>query len=149
MEAKQIIIVRKDLGMSRGKMAAQVAHASLACILKHGKSYDHINLDLNIGTSKIKMYQPNGLKGINIQYERDSAIDAWLNGKFTKIVLGVDSEAELIAIYEKAKEQNLLTVLITDAGLTEFAGPTNTCVGIGPHFPEAFENVTNHLKTFR
>lgn len=33
---KQYIIVRKDLGMSKGRIAAQVAHASIMCLLKHG-----------------------------------------------------------------------------------------------------------------
>ena len=34
MELKQVILVRKDLNLPKGKMAAQVAHASLDAALK-------------------------------------------------------------------------------------------------------------------
>jgi len=32
---KQILVVRKDLNMRKGKIGAQCAHASLACYLEH------------------------------------------------------------------------------------------------------------------
>jgi PTH2 family peptidyl-tRNA hydrolase len=35
---KQVIIVRKDVGMEKGKLAAQVAHASLGAYKKAGES---------------------------------------------------------------------------------------------------------------
>ena len=36
-ERKQVIVLRKDLGMRKGKMVAQGAHASLGAILREGK----------------------------------------------------------------------------------------------------------------
>ncbi len=35
---KQVILVRDDLKLPKGKMAAQVAHASVECVLKSSKS---------------------------------------------------------------------------------------------------------------
>jgi len=37
MELKQVILVRQDLKMSKGKIAAQVSHASVDCLLKSHK----------------------------------------------------------------------------------------------------------------
>lgn len=34
---KQYIVVRKDLGMSKGRIAAQVAHASMMCLFEEGQ----------------------------------------------------------------------------------------------------------------
>ncbi len=39
MEFKQALIVRKDLGMGRGKISAQCAHASLEAFLKAEKTH--------------------------------------------------------------------------------------------------------------
>jgi PTH2 family peptidyl-tRNA hydrolase len=71
----------------------------------------------------------------------------WLEGRFTKVCVSVDSEQELIDIYEQAKSAGLLCSIITDAGLTEFNGvPTKTAVAIGPAYPEEVDPITRHLK---
>lgn len=46
---KQVIVVRQDLKMSKGKMAAQVAHASTEATLKSGKE-------------EVKAWQEQGMK---------------------------------------------------------------------------------------
>lgn len=46
---KQIIISRKDLGMSSGKLAAQVAHASMAFLTSQIKNNNKITYDCSIG----------------------------------------------------------------------------------------------------
>ena len=75
------------------------------------------------------------------------AMDQWINGLFTKVCVGVDSEEELLAIYEKAKEEDIPCALIQDAGLTEFDGvPTYTAVAVGPDDVTEVDLVTGHLK---
>ena len=71
----------------------------------------------------------------------------WLDGAFTKVAVSVDSEEELFAVLEKAREAGLITALITDSGKTEFNGvPTNTFIAVGPATHEELLPVTGHLK---
>ena len=126
MDVKQVIIVRKDLKMRPGKLAAQVAHASMKAIL------DTCNLLEGRVLFKSNMPEP--------MYQ-------WLTGIFTKVVLAVESEEELLELYNKALCAGLICSLVTDAGLTVFNGiPTNTCIAIGPEESYKIDAITNHLK---
>ena len=116
-ERKQVIVLRKDLNMRKGKMVAQGAHASLGAILRDGK------------------------------LKKSKDIDAWLEGRFTKICVSVNSEEELLEVYQDAKRAGLICSLITDAGLTEFDGvPTKTAVAVGPGVPSKIDKITGDLK---
>lgn len=133
-QSKQVIVMRTDLRNSdghkirTGKLIAQGAHASMKAILDSMKFMPKDN-------SMVLMLDDN------------SAMEDWIEGRFTKICLGVDSEAELLEIFNKAKAAKLTSALITDAGLTEFNGvPTKTCCAIGPGWSEDIDKITGHLK---
>lgn len=127
MKPKQIIVVRKDLNMRKGKIAAQAAHASLGAITDLATiSSDGKRMEIDLDTP----------------FVRD-----WLfDGSFTKICVYVESEADLDSVYNKAKQAGLITKLITDSGRTEFKGiATKTCCAIGPCDPELLVGITSHL----
>jgi len=72
---------------------------------------------------------------------------AWLTGAFAKVCCRVDSEEELMEIYDKALEAGLEVHLITDSGRTEFHGePTNTCLAIGPDEADKIDAITGDLQ---
>lgn len=137
-EPKQVIVIRKDLNMSAGKLAAQVAHASLAPITNRLKR----NAE-NPGGKMIITYDMTFIGERN-----DQALDDWLNNRFTKVIVYVKSEAALLNIQKKANEKGLPNALIKDAGFTEFNEPTHTCLGIGPCYPADFDGVTSKLRLF-
>jgi PTH2 family peptidyl-tRNA hydrolase len=124
MSHKQVIIVRKDLNMRKGKMVAQGAHASLAAILNQMPTVDGVKfLDLN-----------------------DKRVGPWVTGMFKKICVSVNSEQELLDLHKAAVEAKIINSLIQDSGLTEFGGiPTYTTVAIGPDFEEKIDAITKHL----
>jgi peptidyl-tRNA hydrolase, PTH2 family len=131
METKQVIVVRKDLNMRKGKIASQVAHASLAVILgiiKEGR----IVYKYGMGwMENDHTYKP---------------VTHWLNGSFTKICVYVNSEQELLDIFRKVHETKIPRNLIEDEGRTEFNGiPTHTCLAIGPWTSSEIDKFTKHL----
>jgi PTH2 family peptidyl-tRNA hydrolase len=126
--AKQVIVMRKDLGMRKGKMIAQGAHASLKVLLDAG------TLDRD------------GPRGAVFSIALDPAMAAWLGGRFTKVCVAVDSEASLDAIVARARAAGLPCAVIVDAGVTEFHGvPTKTCCAIGPAWADAVDAITGDL----
>lgn len=126
MEHKQVIIMRKDLNMRKGKLVAQGAHASLGAILN--------------------LMQRNGNV---LTLELDERTEPWITGRFKKICVYVNSEAELLDVYKAAQEASLISCLIQDSGLTEFNGvPTLTAVAVGPDREDKIDVVTKHLPLF-
>lgn len=146
-KTKQVIVFRKDLikgehAVRKGKIAAQVAHASLGALLKMAYRKEYIGSCL---AGKQQLF-----KKIEFEFPEDSVLDKWLNGIFTKICVCVDNDEELVALYNKiTNESEIPCALITDAGNTEFHGvPTNTCIGIGPWWSDEIDKFTKDLPLF-
>lgn len=106
-----------------------------------------IRHDLKMRTGKAIAQGAHASMAVVLENLENSLVKEWLSGLFTKICVRVNSEEELLEIYQKAKDKNLLVSLITDSGLTEFHGvPTKTCIAIGPALSSDLDDVTGHLK---
>ena len=119
----------KARNMRTGKYCAQAAHASMGAILGIGR-FDSIKNEFVIPLS-------------------NPFVASWITGRFKKVTVYVNDDAELIAVYDAARNAGLAVSLIRDAGLTEFDGvPTLTAVGIGPDAPALIDKITGHLPLF-
>lgn len=132
--AKQVIVVRKDVKMPAGKILAQVSHASMATILHLVKT---TTVD-GIETRSFTLDPTNSV---------DRAVQEWLDGSFTKVVVGVETEAELLQLYADAEALGIPCSKIVDSGRTVFKGiPTLTCCAFGPAYSDVLHGLTGHLK---
>jgi PTH2 family peptidyl-tRNA hydrolase len=158
---KQVIIIRTDLNMRKGKMVAQGAHASMKVF------FDRMQPALNTsGSTHWCEFTPEMIK--------------WMNSSFPKIVVSCDSEKELLDLKKQADDAGIINALILDEGRTEFKEicskcsgsgrytskdmmkavvncslcngtgkinkPTYTCLAIGPDTSEKIDKITGNLK---
>lgn len=131
VSVKQVIVIRKDLRMRRGKEIAQGAHASMAW-LAHRLSEDSYPAGRTV------------LKG-----DFSDAEMQWLSKLFTKITCQVNSEEELNVVYLQARAAGLEAHRIVDAGMTEFGGvPTATAVAVGPDWVPLVDAVCGKLALY-
>lgn len=126
---KQVIVVRKDLNMRKGKIAAQAAHASMKVFLD------------------VASIEHDQWEGWKLTSWLTTPMADWLNSSFAKVCLYVESEEHLLELLQQAKDADISAALITDSGRTEFHGvPTNTCIAIGPHYADEIDKITGELK---
>lgn len=119
---KQVIVIRKDLKMRRGKEIAQGAHASMAFLTKYARR--------------------------EIEY-LSNAEWAWVQGSFAKICVTVNSAREMLDLADKAYMAGVRAELIMDDGKTEFDGRiTMTALAIGPDYVEKINPITGHLPLY-
>ena len=124
MKTKQVILIRKDLKMRRGKEIAQGSHASMEFLV-----------------TRLRSTRRAG----DTFYLDDRAI-AWIENGAPKICLRVQSEEELVALHERARSLGLKSYLIRDSGRTEFSGiPTLTACAIGPDLSDDIDRITGDL----
>ena len=121
---KQVIVMRHDLKMRRGKQIAQGAHASMSFLTRRLQASGQTSLA-----------------------DCSDAERQWLTEGFAKVCCRVNSEGELLEILAQAREAGLEVHMITDSGKTEFHGqPTNTCLAIGPDEAEKIDPITGELE---
>ena len=131
---KQIIVMRKDLNMRKGKIAAQAGHAVLSVIFKKLNMLDEFFWSVEQD---------------KVVFEGDEVLDDWFANSYTKICLYVNSEQELLDLKKKADSLGFVTSLIKDNGTTEFNGvPTYTCIAFEPLPAEKIDILTKDLPLY-
>jgi len=109
-----VLVVRGELRLTAGKMAAQAAHAAVMLTLAAEK-------------------------------RSPKALASWLSAGQKKIVLTVPTLAELEQVASQARARGIPIAWVEDAGLTEVAPGTRTCIGLGPGLSSQLDAVTGSL----
>ncbi|HJA49469.1 MAG TPA: aminoacyl-tRNA hydrolase [Candidatus Agathobaculum intestinipullorum] len=136
---KQMIVMRRDLKMRKGKIAAQAGHACVTAVLAA------LAREQRLGQVQADE------TGVVLTQDGQSAtpLSEWFARGVAKVCVYVDSEEELLEIDRKAKAAGILSALICDSGLTEFHGqPTYTCLAFEPALPEKVDPITGELPLF-
>lgn len=150
---RQLIIARKDLNMSAGKLAAQVSHASMAFLtapLRETKD------DKN----KIKRIE-NGEYVFEIKIDAET-YDDWICGIFTKTICEARNKNQLLKAKKMAEELGMEEekdfFLIKDNCLTELepeevdengVGRTLTCIGFRPLPDDVTHEISRKFQLYR
>lgn len=116
-ECKMVLVVRTDLGMTKGKIAAQCSHATLACY-----------------------------KAILRRNPQSALLRRWERQGQAKVALQVKSQDELEVLQATAISLGLVAEVIVDAGRTQIASGSHTVLGIGPAPKSLIDKVTGSLK---
>ena len=140
---KQVIVARKDLNMSPGKLAAQVAHASMAYFTRW--LADKADLD-----GHIDAWLPENI------------LKEWIQGTFTKVVCEAKNRNQLVKAVTIAEELGLKEgedfFLIKDNCNTELepeevdengVGRTLTCIGFKPLEDEMANKISKKFQLFK
>lgn len=116
LKNKLVLVVRSDLGMTKGKIAAQCSHASVECYKTTVKYNPQMaKLWLMTGQKKVVLGIANGEKGLQ---------------ELSKL----------------SKSHKVLSCIINDAGATQVKSGTPTVIGIGPDSSDVIDQITGHLK---
>ena len=147
---RQLIIARKDLNMSPGKLAAQVAHASWAFMSHCIKNAIMQNAELN-----------NNKYSFGLSISKDIA-EEWFCGIFTKTICEAKNKNQLLKAKTIAEELGLKEgvdfFLIMDACLTELepemmdeneVGRTLTCIGFRPLDDETAWKISKKFQLYK
>ena len=144
---KQLLIIRKDIPMSLGKICAQSSHGSMAFIshlLQNGKKKkngDEYELTLTI--------------------DKD-IMEQWFCGMFTKVVCGAKNKNQLLKAVKMAEEMGMIEgrdfFVIKDNCLTDIepeeydengVGRTITCIGFRPMGAEVIEKISKKFQLLK
>lgn len=150
---RQLIIARKDLQMSPGKLAAQVSHASMAFLsaaIKRGARQERASLD----------DEPNYYE-ITFRLDR-ATYDDWFSGIYTKTICEAKNRNQLLKAKTLAESLGLKEgsdfFIVKDRCLTELEpeeidaagdGWTTTAIGFRPLPDELIQQISRKYQLYR
>jgi PTH2 family peptidyl-tRNA hydrolase len=148
---KQIIIARKDLNMSHGKLAAQVSHGSMA----------FLTWAIRNNSSKWLSSDDSTYYSSELIFDKD-LYEQWINGAFTKCVLQAKNKNQLLKAKMIAEEMGMVEgkdfFLIKDNCRTELEpeevdengiGRTLTCIGFAPMDSEIIDKISKKYQLYK
>ena len=140
-KAKQMIVMRRDLKMRKGKIAAQAGHACVEAVLMALAREGRLN-DVCVTPDESWVYLAD-------DGAQPSPLTDWFGAGVAKVCVYVDSEEALLELAAKGREEGFLCALVRDAGHTEFHGePTYTCLAFEPLYPEQIDPLTGELPLY-
>ena len=119
-EVKLVIVMRTDLKMGKGKLAAQASHAAVGAVCGDNFAGD--------------------------DHETARELAAWRRGGSKTVCTKVGSSEELAAVVRAARLAGLPLTEVADAGRTQVAAGSRTCAAVGPADAAAIDEVTSALK---
>lgn len=123
-ECKLVLVVRTDLGMTKGKIAAQCGHATLACYKQ-----------LSRAAAK------NGPASTEARL-----LQRWERHGQAKVAVQVKGVEEMDLLLGKAQSLGVTAEVIVDAGRTQIDPGSTTVLGVGPAPKSMVDQITGHLK---
>ncbi len=157
---RQLIIARKDLNMSPGKLAAQCCHASIAFITSQLRDRSNVT-EFAVGT--IDDPDDAVVAGYDAELYFDKATyKDWICGIFTKTICEARNKNQLLRAVTIAQELGLKEnedyFLIKDACLTELdpeevdengVGRVLTCIGFKPLEDEIAHQISKKFQLYK
>ena len=140
-KSKQMIVMRRDLRMRKGKIAAQAGHAcveaTLMALAREGR------LDqVRVTASESWVY-------LDDEGTPSTPLSRWFDAGVAKVCVYVDGEDALLDLAIRGREAGFAVALVRDAGFTEFHGePTYTCLAFEPLAPEQIDPLTGNLPLY-
>ena len=140
-KSKQMIVMRRDLKMRKGKIAAQAGHAcveaTLMALAREGR------LD------QVRIMPSQSWVYLDDEGTPETPLSRWFDAGVAKVCVYVDGEDALLELAVRGREQGFAVALVRDAGFTEFHGePTYTCLAFEPLYPEQIDPLTGELPLY-
>ena len=140
-KSKQMIVMRRDLKMRKGKIAAQAGHAcveaTLMALAREGR------------LGEVRVTPDQSWVYLEDEGTRATPLSDWFDAGVAKVCVYVDSEEELLDLAVRGRELGFAVALIRDAGHTEFHGePTYTCLAFEPLAAEQIDPLTGELPLY-
>lgn len=140
-EVKMVLVVRKDLKMGAGKVAAQCAHAAVASVEMLSSLREKPQEGIECCCNASELCRTSS-------FLWHDWFCLWRYSGYSKVVLQCTDENDLISLAQKSKEASLPFYAVRDAGRTQVAAGSKTVLAVGPAPKTVVDSITGHLKLY-